>query len=196
MSHSTPWIPTQRSPGVRLIAMNSNKGRSAPHIVVKGPFALIYEESVSILESATTTVPTRYQERAGAYVPQTPGRYKAFIPRSLPPAPPLSLSPDIQVLLSEADRAIGRLDATTELLPNPDLFVMMYVRKEAVDSSRIEGTQASLTDLLEYEARPVRGPSQAQRCASGRAESKQLCNGHELWAGATLTAPALHTVDS
>ena len=59
----------------------------------------------------------------------------------------------MQVLLSDADRAVGRLDATTELLPNPDLFVMMYVRKEAVDFSRIEGTQASLTDLLEYNVR-------------------------------------------
>lgn len=61
------------------------------------------------------------------------------------------------VLLSEADRAIGRLDATTELLPNPDLFVAMYVRKEAVLSSQIEGTQASLTDLLEYEVEAARG---------------------------------------
>jgi len=56
------------------------------------------------------------------------------------------------MILSEADRAIGRLDAATQLLPNPDLFVAMYVRREAVYSSQIEGTQASLTDLLEYEA--------------------------------------------
>lgn len=62
----------------------------------------------------------------------------------------------LQVLLSEADRAIGRLDAATELLPNPDLFVAMYVRKEAVLSSQIEGTQASLIDLLEYEAEAAR----------------------------------------
>jgi len=54
--------------------------------------------------------------------------------------------------LSAADRAIGRLDSATELLPNPDLFIRMFVRREAVDSSRIEGAQASLTDLLEYEA--------------------------------------------
>jgi Fic family protein len=56
-------------------------------------------------------------------------------------------------LLSEADRAIGRLDGATEILPNPDLFVAMYVRREAVLSSQIEGTQASLTDLLEYEVK-------------------------------------------
>ena len=92
-----------------------------------------------------------HQYRAGRYV-QQPGGYRAFIPKKLPPEPALNLDPRMQVLLSEADRAIGRLDAATELLPNPDLFVMMYVRKEAVDSSRIEGTQASLTDLLEFEA--------------------------------------------
>lgn len=56
------------------------------------------------------------------------------------------------MLLSDADRAIGRLDAATQLLPSPDLFVAMYVRREAVYSSQIEGTQASLADLLEYEA--------------------------------------------
>ena len=97
-----------------------------------------------------------HQYRAGRYV-QQPGGYRAFIPKKLPPEPALNLDPRMQVLLSEADRAIGRLDAATELLPNPDLFVMMYVRKEAVDSSRIEGTQASLTDLLEFEAELRRG---------------------------------------
>ena len=55
-------------------------------------------------------------------------------------------------LLSEADQAIGRLDIVTERLPNPDVFVAMYVRKEAVLSSQIEGTQSSLVDLVEYEA--------------------------------------------
>lgn len=59
-------------------------------------------------------------------------------------------------LLSRADRALGRLDGATEALPNPDLFVLMYVRKEAVLSSQIEGTQASLIDVLEFEAAPVR----------------------------------------
>ena len=54
--------------------------------------------------------------------------------------------------LSEADRAIAKLDVVTELLPNPDLFVKMYVRKEAVLSAQIEGTQASMTDLVDMEA--------------------------------------------
>ena len=55
-------------------------------------------------------------------------------------------------LLSKADLAVGRLDGSTETLPNPDLFVFMYVRREAVLSSQIEGTQASLIDVLEFEA--------------------------------------------
>src|SRR4051812_49393749 len=87
----------------------------------------------------------------GIYVAQ-PSGYRAFIPAELPPKPPLRLEGDLLMLQSAADRAIGRLDAATELLPNPELFVAMYVRREAVYSSQIEGTQASLTDLLEYEA--------------------------------------------
>ena len=58
-------------------------------------------------------------------------------------------------LLSIADRALGRLDGSTEALPNPDLFVFMYVRKEAVLSSQIEGTQASLIDVLEFESQSL-----------------------------------------
>ena len=87
----------------------------------------------------------------GTYVKQPTG-YRAFIPVPLPPQPALRMEGDLLVLLSDADRAIGRLDAATQLLPNPDLFVAVYVRREAVYSSQIEGTQASLTDLLEYEA--------------------------------------------
>ena len=55
-------------------------------------------------------------------------------------------------LLSKADLAVGRLDGPTETLPNPDLFVFMYVRREVVLSSQIEGTQASLIDVVEFEA--------------------------------------------
>jgi Fic family protein len=87
----------------------------------------------------------------GRYMMQPTG-YRAFVPAELPPNPPVRLEGDLLMLHSEADRAIGRLDAATQLLPNPDLFVAMYVRREAVYSSQIEGTQASLTDLLEYEA--------------------------------------------
>jgi Fic family protein len=65
-------------------------------------------------------------KRSGTYRKQ-PGGYLAFIPNDLPLNPPIDLDPRTQVLLSEADRAVGRLDASTQLLPNPDLFVAMYV---------------------------------------------------------------------
>jgi len=90
-------------------------------------------------------------ERAGIYTPQI-GDYKAFVPKALPPVPALQVDFEMQDLLSKADRALGRLDGSIQTLPNPDLFVFMYVRKEAVLSSQIEGTQSSLNDLLELEA--------------------------------------------
>jgi Fic family protein len=89
--------------------------------------------------------------RAGAYVAQAAG-YRAFMPSALPPDPPIVFGAELQQLLSEADRAIGRLDGSIYTLPKPDLFVYMYVRKEAVLSSQIEGTQSSLQDLLAAEA--------------------------------------------
>ncbi len=89
--------------------------------------------------------------RAGRYVSQPTG-YRAFMPAPLPPQPALELSGELQGLLSAADRALGRLDGSVLTLPNPDLFVFMYVRKEAVLSSQIEGTQSSLQDLLAAEA--------------------------------------------
>jgi Fic family protein len=94
--------------------------------------------------------------RAGHYARQIQG-YKAFIPADLPPVPPIRMDDELQMLLSEADRALGRLDGATETLPNPELFVFMYVRKEAVLSSQIEGTQASLMDILEFEAKAQKG---------------------------------------
>lgn len=89
--------------------------------------------------------------RVGKYVRQLNG-YRAFIPNPLPPEPPLRLDDELVALLSTADQALGRLDGVADTLPNPDIFVQMYVRKEAVLSSQIEGTQASLADILEYEA--------------------------------------------
>jgi Fic family protein len=89
--------------------------------------------------------------RAGRYITQPTG-YRAFMPAPLPPQPALALGGDLQGLLSAADRALGRLDGSVLTLPNPDLFVFMYVRKEAVLSSQIEGTQSSLQDLLAAEA--------------------------------------------
>ena len=89
--------------------------------------------------------------RAGQYAIQS-GGYRAFLPAPLPPVPPVAIGSDLQQQLSEADRAVGRLDGSIYTLPNPDLFVYMYVRKEAVLSSQIEGTQSSLQDLLAVEA--------------------------------------------
>ncbi|MHB1798477.1 MAG: Fic family protein [Vulcanimicrobiaceae bacterium] len=96
-------------------------------------------------------VSTGHSLRAGSYQRQ-PSGYRAFIPALLPPIPPVMIQGDMQRLLSEADRALGRLDGSVHTLPNPGLFVLMYVRKEAVLSSQIEGTQSSLQDLLAAEA--------------------------------------------
>lgn len=94
----------------------------------------------------------RSDPRAGAYVPQSSG-IRAFVPKALPPDPPIELSNELQNQLAEASLALGRLDGSIVTLPNADLFVTMYVRKEAVLSSQIEGTQSSLQDLLAAEAR-------------------------------------------
>ena len=66
----------------------------------------------------------------------------------MPPNPPVIIDDEMQDLLSQADRKLGRLDGISEILPNPELFVAMYVKKEAVLSSQIEGTQASMIDIL------------------------------------------------
>jgi Fic family protein len=95
---------------------------------------------------------THENHRAGRYLTQPTG-YSAFIPAQLPPEPPIEFTPELTELLSQADRALGRLDGSVVTLPNPDLFVFMYVRKEAVLSSQIEGTQSSLQDLLAAEAK-------------------------------------------
>lgn len=76
---------------------------------------------------------------------------RAFVPAPLPSDPPLDLSGERQHLLERASLACGRLDGVTALLPDPDLFLYAYVRREAVLSSQIEGTQSSLSDLLLFE---------------------------------------------
>ena len=94
----------------------------------------------------------RFPGRSGRYIKQLQG-YKAFIPEPLPPKnPEFEISDELQAWLSKADRSLGRLDGSIQTLPDPDLFVYMYVRKEAVLSSQIEGTQSSLSHLLKREA--------------------------------------------
>lgn len=79
-------------------------------------------------------------------------RYRAFVPAPLPPEPPLDLArPDLVGRKERADQSLGRLDGITLLLPDPELFLYQYVRKEALLSSQIEGTQSSLSDLLLFE---------------------------------------------
>ncbi len=77
---------------------------------------------------------------------------RAFVPKPLPPVPEINFREDLRRPLEAATAAIGRLDAVTELLPDATLFVYGYVRKEAVLSAQIEGTQSSLADLMFHEA--------------------------------------------
>ena len=84
-------------------------------------------------------------------------RVRAFLPAPLPPAPPIVLDAALQPVFEAAALAIGRLDAVSALLPDRSLFLYAYVRKEAVLSSQIEGTQSSLSDLLLHELEEAPG---------------------------------------
>ena len=101
------------------------------------------------------------QSRLGSYIrcSVTAGEtYQAFLPPALPPEPPLDLLP-LQGLLSKANQALGKLDAVADILPDSNLLLYYYVRKEAVLSSQIEGTQSSLSDLLLHDPRDAYDPS-------------------------------------
>lgn len=91
------------------------------------------------------------KNRAGRYIMQSTG-YRAYIPKSLPPMPPIKYNGELRNLLSEADRALAKLDGIASVLPNTEPFIAMYVKKEALLSSQIEGTQASLEGVLRFEA--------------------------------------------
>lgn len=110
-----------------------------------------------------------------------PGRYvrvttagepfEAFMPAPLPPQPPLAWSPVLRKRFDAALVALGRLDAVTSLLPNAALLLYSFVRKEAVLSSQIEGTQSSIADLLLYEIDeqpgvPVEDAQEVSRCVA------------------------------
>jgi len=96
---------------------------------------------------------TSARQRAGTFVTQQagPASYKAFIPSRLIPPPTLSIDGPLQSAIERAGVELGRLDGTTLLLPDTELFVRMYARKEALLSSQIEGTQSTLSDLIIYE---------------------------------------------
>lgn len=91
-----------------------------------------------------------YKAPEAGRVLRTPGGYLAFVPAPLPPR--LEFSPELVRLLSAADAALGELSGLGALLPNPHLLIAPYLRREAVSSSRIEGTRASLSDVLADEA--------------------------------------------
>ena len=91
------------------------------------------------------------ESRAGKTVSQASG-YLAFVPAHLPPETPITFDAEMIRLLSDADLALGQLSGISSLLPNPDLFVAMYVKKEAVLSSQIEGIQCTLDEVLEQES--------------------------------------------
>jgi Fic family protein len=96
--------------------------------------------------------------RAGRWVRQQAGveGFSAFVPAALPPSPPLKFSPELQRVSEAAGRALGRLEGVSASL-EPDRLLYMYVRKEAVLSSAIEGTQSTLSDLLRFEAEGAPG---------------------------------------
>ncbi|MCS4101264.1 Fic family protein [Salinibacter ruber] len=98
-------------------------------------------------------------DRSGQYIltSSVGEEVRAFVPDPLPPPTDLDLKAEDQDLIERANRALGRLDGVTTLLPDTQLFLYLYVRKEAVLSSQIEGTQSSLSDLLLYESDEVPG---------------------------------------
>ena len=116
---------------------------------------------------------TAFEKRAGTYIKQIEG-YAAFIPAPLPPEPPVNMDPELIRCLSDADRALGRLDGATVVFPNPDLFVAMYVKQEAVFSSQIEGTAKHPGGRAGIRSRPGKGKK-----AEGRGGGRQLCQRNE-----------------
>ncbi len=82
---------------------------------------------------------------------------QAFVPKPLPPEPPLKFTPDLRKQMELAVHALGGLDNITTLLPEPDIFLYTYVRREAVLSSQIEGTRSTLSDLMLFELEEAPG---------------------------------------
>ena len=102
------------------------------------------------------TTPDQNNHRLGSYIRCSVAgeTYQAFLPPTLPPIPPVDLA-SIQKLLAKANQALGKLDAVSDILPDSNLLLYYYIRREAVLSSQIEGTQSSLSDLLLYESNEV-----------------------------------------
>lgn len=101
---------------------------------------------------------TAFKERVGDYIKCSVAgeNYSSYVPRTLPPVPAIEME-KIYPLLDKANVALGRLDGLSIILPDPSLFLYVYIRKEAVLSSQIEGTQSTLSDLLQYENKETAG---------------------------------------
>src|SRR4030042_6837607 len=83
---------------------------------------------------------------------QQPGGYKAFIPEKFPPDKKIIINTKTQQLHAKAVLMLGKLDGITQLLPDLDFFILMYIRKEAAKSSEIEGTKATIIDVIKTES--------------------------------------------
>lgn len=108
--------------------------------------------------------------------------FKAFVPDPLPPRPPIGMDSTLERLHGQAQLALGRLDGIVSLLPAPEQFLYAYVRKEAVASSQIEGTQSSLSDLLAYEITsapgvPVEDVREVSDCVAAYEHADQRMSG-------------------
>lgn len=124
--------------------------------------------------------------RAGEYIKNLSGEaeYKSFRPTALPPKPELDINSDMLTKLVKANNALTRLETTSKLIPNTELFVSMYVRKEALLSSQIEGTQCTLDDVLDpnidtnknLNVEEVVNYVRAATFAIDRMENLPLCN--------------------
>jgi Fic family protein len=121
--------------------------KTSPGLILLKKYRLPYNKSMA---------PKSDSQRAGRFVSRVEG-YAAFVPKPLPPEPPLGLDAALLGLLEDAVSELGRLDGVAKVIPDPDFFVGMYVRREAVLSSQIEGTQSTLEDLLEKELEPEEG---------------------------------------
>lgn len=126
------------------------------------------------------------KNRAGEYRANLTGelRYSSFLPNSLPPSPSIELDEDAINLLAKANRSIGVLEGISRQIPHIELFVSMYVRKEALLSSQIEGTQATLDDILDpniedntnQNVADVINYIKASQYASARLSELPICN--------------------